>query len=80
MDIKIENLENQIIQLNNTVQILTNNIKDLTIIIQNTNNMTVKMDNHIDFIENIYETVKSPLNYITGKINNIKKYENVLIT
>jgi hypothetical protein len=29
-----------------------------------------KMDTHIDFIENVYENVKHPLNFVTNKINN----------
>ena len=30
-----------------------------------------KMGNHIDFVNNVYATVKVPLNYITNKIHKI---------
>lgn len=30
-----------------------------------------KMSGHIDFVENVYETVKSPLTYICNKVNYI---------
>jgi hypothetical protein len=29
-----------------------------------------KMDTHIDFIEDVYENIKHPLNYVTNKMNN----------
>ena len=33
---------------------------------------TQKMSNHIDFIDNIYNNVKSPLGYLCNKINYLK--------
>ena len=32
--------------------------------------MSVKMGNHINFVENVYENVKHPLGYINNKIKN----------
>ena len=29
-----------------------------------------KMDTHIDFIEDVYDNIKHPLNYVTNKVNN----------
>lgn len=29
-----------------------------------------KMSSHIDFVENVYENMKNPLNYICGVINS----------
>lgn len=34
------------------------------------NNSTKNMDNHISFIEIIYNKVKNPLNYFIGQITN----------
>jgi hypothetical protein len=28
-----------------------------------------KMSSHIDFVDNVYDTVKSPLNFICNKVN-----------
>ena len=33
-------------------------------------NSSSKMDQHIDFIETVYDNVKNPLNYITSRFNN----------
>jgi hypothetical protein len=33
-----------------------------------------KMDTHIDFIEEVYNNIKHPLNYVTNKINNYLQY------
>ena len=30
-----------------------------------------KMDNHIDFIENIYNNIKTPFHYVLNRISNI---------
>ena len=36
------------------------------------------MDTHIDFIEDIYENIKHPLNYVTSKVNNYLSISNNL--
>jgi len=30
-----------------------------------------KMSSHIDFVDNVYENVKNPLDYLCNKINNL---------
>ncbi len=37
-------------------------------------NSTSHMDNHIQFIENVYDKVKQPLAYATNKLNNLMSY------
>tara|TARA_B100001059_G_C17724747_1_gene522779 strand:- start:849 stop:1088 length:240 start_codon:yes stop_codon:yes gene_type:complete len=44
--------------------LLTEEIED----IKKSNN---KMDNHIDFIENIYNNIKTPFHYVLNRISNI---------
>ncbi len=39
-------------------------------------NNSINMNNHIDFINNIYDNVKKPLSYVTNKINNYIEYSN----
>ena len=31
-----------------------------------------KMSNHIDFVENVYENIKMPFNYLMDKVSYIK--------
>ena len=37
-----------------------------------------KMSGHIDFVENVYDTVKLPLTYICNKVNYITGNEDVV--
>ena len=37
--------------------------KDISVIKQQTS----KMDNHVDFVNTVYEKVEAPLNYVTSK-------------
>ena len=37
-----------------------------------------KMSGHIDFVENVYDIVKSPLTYICNKVNYITGNEDVV--
>jgi len=43
----------------------------LTLIEQTLNKNTTKMESHIDFIENTYNVVRTPLNYIKNKVECI---------
>jgi|TARA_B100000795_G_scaffold214263_1_gene167970 hypothetical protein len=38
-----------------------------------------KMSGHINFVENVYDTVKSPLTYICNKVNYITGNDNVTL-
>jgi hypothetical protein len=38
-----------------------------------------KMRGQIDFVENVYDTVKSPLTYICNKVNYITGNDNVIL-
>ena len=61
---KLEKIEKNLLVIEEKLNNLLNNS---TTINENTN----KMSHHIDFIESIYETVKSPLNSIC---NTVKYY------
>lgn len=62
---RTDNIENK---LNDIISILNLDI---------TKN-TQKMGEHIDFIEKIYENIKSPLGYLCNKINYFKGYDNTI--
>jgi archaellum component FlaC len=55
-------IENKLDKLQNDIEILH---KKMDIILER----TLRSENHIDFVENTYETFKSPLFFIKDKIN-----------
>lgn len=63
IDKKLTNLENDVKDINKKcdmiLELLKDNSKDCK-----------KMSSHIDFIDNVYENVKAPLNFVCNSINN----------
>lgn len=39
-------------------------------------NSSTKMDNHIDFVENVYDKVKTPFHYVMDNLTKIKQLKN----
>ena len=56
-------------KLNDVISILNDDVKK----------NTQKMGEHIDFIEKIYDNVKSPLGYLCNKINYLNHIQDILI-
>ena len=86
MENRIKNIEEQLegmkhllVKLNNNIEITNEKIDILT---ENLNKDLIpeckKMGSHIDFVENVYDTVKHPLGYLCNKIKTLggknKKY------
>ena len=71
---KLDSLEYKLIdlevKLNKITELLENDVKP------NCN----KMSSHIDFVDNVYETVKSPLNFMCNKVNVLSGSENNSLT
>ena len=67
---KLDSLEYKLIDL----EVKLNKITDLLErdISPNCN----KMSNHIDFIDKVYDTVKSPLNFMCNKVNLLSGNDN----
>lgn len=66
----IDNLHKKIDTLQNTVETLHNKIERLETLLQDDIKPSCnKMGGHIDFVENVYENVQSPLGYIVGRVN-----------
>ena len=62
---KIDNLEVKINELENKIDSILNILdKEVS---PNCNKMSI----HIEFIENIYDTIKNPLHYMCKKIDNL---------
>jgi uncharacterized protein YoxC len=61
----IKNIELKINQLNNKMEHI------ITLLENDVSKNCKKMGNHINFIENVYDTVHYPLNFICNKVNGI---------
>lgn len=57
IDKNLENIDKQINSINSKIELL---LKSCT-----------NMDEHINFIDNVYNNIKSPLNYVLNKVNII---------
>jgi len=73
MEAKIEKLEEEICGLRQ-------DIKELIKIVEKMNTSASRMDDHIDFVETTYDTLKYPLQFISNKINYIEGNKNLEIT
>jgi len=71
---KLDSLEYKLIdlevKLNKILELLENDVAP------NCN----KMSTHIDFIDKVYDTVKSPLNFMCNKVNLLSGNENNSLT
>jgi len=88
MENRIKNIEEQLegmkhllVKLNNNIE-LTN--KKIDILTENLNKDLIpeckKMGSHIDFVENVYDTVKHPLGYLCNKIKTLGGNKNYTLT
>lgn len=69
MDNEIEDIKNRLSNIENKLD------KLLSILDENMVENCNKMGEHIDFVENVYKTVKKPLEYVSNKINAISNSE-----
>ena len=61
MEVRFDRLEKLIIDLNTSVNKQSKSCS--------------KMDDHINFVEGAYETLRSPLDYVTSKVNRLRGIE-----
>ena len=66
----IEEIKNRLTNLESKVD------KILLLIENNLINNCSKMGEHIDFIDNVYKSVKQPLQFISDKVNYISSNSN----
>ena len=69
MNSEIEDIKNRLSNIENKLD------KLLLILDENMVENCNKMGEHIDFVENVYKTVKKPLEYVSNKINFISNIE-----
>jgi archaellum component FlaC len=61
---RLKNIEEQI-------SIINNKIDKIIELIQKQQITQKKLEDHIDFVESTYDTLKSPLNFVKDKINSL---------
>ena len=79
MDEKIDKLDNHMEAIKHLLITLNDKIESLEEKVDNLNKKIdgevleecKKMGSHIDFVENVYTTVKAPLTYVCSKINGL---------
>ena len=70
MEDKLIVIENKLITIENKVACLETTLdKILSLLENNVSKNCEKMENHIDFIETVYDNVKHPLQFICNKLN-----------
>ena len=69
--ITLESIYIQLIELNKSIIMLKNDIEILT-------KKCSRMDSHINFVEETYDTLKHPLNYITEKVSQITGNKKII--
>lgn len=69
MDNEIEYIKNRLSNIENKLD------KLLSILDENMVENCNKMGEHINFVENVYKTVKKPLEYVSNRINAISNSE-----
>ena len=78
-DSKFQNIQNKLdtleTQMNRIESKLDKLLKDFEIL-NDLEPQCKKMSEHIDFVENVYDKVKSPMYYIFNKISKIRNITN----
>ena len=75
--IKILQIENKIDKLENKLESNMNRLETkLDKILELLEKDCKKMTDHIDFIENVYDNVKSPFYYLMDKVNSLALLSN----
>lgn len=69
--------EDQIKSLRQEIKLLRNDVQLLTEIVQKLSLSCSKMDEHISFVEGVYSVVRTPANYIKGKIDRLMGKETI---
>lgn len=78
MENRIKNIEEQLEGIKHLLLKLNKNIEEVNNKLDDLAPECKKMGSHIDFVENVYDTVKHPLGYLCNKIKKLggtnKKY------
>jgi hypothetical protein len=81
MDTKsdIEIIKNELDELKNSVAKITISVDKITIAVDKLTIVCSRMDDHINFVENTYDSIKTPLNYAKTTIEKIMGCDGKLL-
>jgi hypothetical protein len=71
MEKRMEKLDEKMDKIIQKLEIMDKKMDELLLIDKNIGNNCDKMAEHIDFVNEVYENVKTPLHYISNKINSM---------
>ena len=78
MSQRIDNLETKIDNLEQKIDNLEQKIDDIyNLLSNNVVNSCDKMNNHINFIENVYDKIKMPMFFIINKIKYLSEFKKI---
>lgn len=60
-------MNDELIKINEKMSMLRQEIAELKVMLRNVVESQSKMDNHVDFVETVYESVRHPLSFIKSK-------------
>jgi archaellum component FlaC len=75
-------MNNEITNIHHEIKDIKEQLHKITILLEKLDkvdeiiNSSKKLDRHIDFVENTYESLLQPLNYMKNTINRISGNEN----
>ena len=72
---ELENINNDLSLLKEKMDILE---KKLDRILELVENDCKKMREHIDFVENVYDNVKTPFNYVMNSVGSLMSINNLI--
>jgi hypothetical protein len=76
MEKEIEIIKKDLQEIKSKLNIITDILKNRLDCIDTLVKCSNKLDTHIDFVENTYDTLVQPLNYIKNTVNRISGYES----
>lgn len=62
-------MEEKLKQLEEKIDAIDKKIDYLLVLLTKNTETSEKMSDHIDFVNNIYDSVKTPLHFISNKVN-----------
>lgn len=70
-DALLQNMYESILELHSKMDVLTSTVNNLSKKQKDIEKSTAKMSTHIDFVENTYSSLKSPLQFVKDKVSLI---------
>lgn len=70
LEIRIDNLEKEVVEINDNIDDLHIKMDKILQLLENDISLKCdKMNDHINFVESVYDTVKNPLGFLLEKVN-----------